>query len=524
MSEIARRSRNAIAFAAIVFLGTFLSFGLYHVWDLETRWMFVIFVGIAAVGVSLCFARRFSDLILIGTFFSIPFATFTKWLYTANLYSELEQGALIGTLGIGIVDFLIVGLYMTWFYRIFIIRVEEPPHLQLLDGLVLCYVAAYFVASIGAWSRFASYGGTEFLLKHALLYFYVSRHVEERHVPWILAAFAFIVAIETPLAVYQFYSGKLLGLALDKGAGGNELNTQYHVPGVETWRAAGTSYDSHMLADYLGALLPFALVLLFTPRLRPILKFVCLVASGAALLTVVMTQSRTGWVSTAAGLSVGVILILVLWRERQVLPALAGLLLLAALMAPFVGNFIYERFHNSPQETITTRFDEFKVAWYIFTQHPLFGVGPANYIHALKTYDYIGMVEIDPATGDFRPELLPVHNGILLHLAEVGIFGLLAFFAILINVAWRLFSIVRVRRDIPGRLALAALLGVTTIELNDQFIVGLHQPEVFITFWLMVALSVALPRMPRGAAAFLLAPPPRPAPPMIAEPATGRSS
>jgi hypothetical protein len=43
--------------------------------------------------------------------------------------------------------------------------------------------------------------------------------------------------------------------------------------------------------------------------------------------------------------------------------------------------------------------------------------------------------------------------------------------------------------------------------LNDQFIVGLHPPEVFITFWLLVALSVALPRMPHGAAAFLLSAP-----------------
>jgi hypothetical protein len=60
--------------------------------------------------------------------------------------------------------------------------------------------------------------------------------------------------------------------------------------------------------------------------------------------------------------------------------------------------------------------------------------------------------------------------------------------------------------------------------LNDQFIVGLHQPEVFITFWLLVALPVALPRMPHGGAAFLLAPPRRLAAPAIAGLATGRSS
>jgi hypothetical protein len=238
------------------------------------------------------------------------------------LFSGIYQGALIGTFGIGLIDFLLVGLYLSWFYRIFIIRVQELPRLHLLDGLIVCYFFTYFLASIGSWSGVASFGATEFLLKHALLYFYVSRHVRERHLPWVLAAFAFTIALEAPLATYQFYTGKLIGLALDKGVGGAELNSQYEVPGVETARAVGTSYDSHMLADYVGAMLPFALVLLFTPRLRPLLKFGCLAASGGAVLIVIMTQSRTGWISTRRG-SVGVILILVLWRAAEYcLPAL----------------------------------------------------------------------------------------------------------------------------------------------------------------------------------------------------------
>ncbi len=420
MKHVLGKSRNALAFLGTVLLGLSLSLGLYQVWDLELRWIVVVFVAIAAVAVSMCFARKFSDFLLIVTLFSLPFATFTKWILAPES-GEAGQGAIIGTFGIGMIDFLLIGLYMSWFYRVFITREQELPRLNFLDGLILCYILAYLLAAIGSHSAAAGFGATEFLLKHAMFYFYVSRHLKERHLPWLLAAFAFTISIEALLASYQFSTGKLVGLALDKGAGGSELNSEYEVPGVEITRATGTSYDSHMLGDFVGAMLPFALVLLFTPRLRPLLKLGCLAASAGAVLIVILSLSRTAWITTAAVLPIGVILILFVWRERQVVPALAGVLLVAALVTPFVAQFVYERFANSPQETISTRFDQFKVAWYIFTLHPLFGVGPANYLEALKLYDYIGMVALNSETGQFSQELLPVHNGLLLHAAEVGL-------------------------------------------------------------------------------------------------------
>jgi hypothetical protein len=505
MNHVSGRIRNALAFIGTVLLGSSLSLGLYHVWDLERRWMVVIFVAVAAVAISMCFARRFSDFLVIVTLFSLPFATFTKWIFSSGT-DELSQKAVIGTLGVGLIDFLLIGLYMSWFYRIFVTRVQELPRLYLLDGLILCYILAYLVAAIGSHRAAAGFGATEYLLKHAMFYFYVSRNLKERHLPWLLAAFAFTVVIEVPLTSYQFYTGKLVGLALDKGAGGSGLNSEYTVPGVDNARATGTSTDSHMLGDFVGAMLPFALVLLFTPRLRPLLKLGCLAASAGGLLVVILTLSRTAWITTAVVLPIGVMLILFVWRERQVVPALAGLMLVAALVTPFVAETVYDRFANSPYGTISTRFDQFKVAWYIFTMYPLFGVGPANYTDALKSYDYIGMVDISPESGELTQELLPAHNGFFLHAAEVGVVGLLAYLAVLANVTWRLFSAVRTRRDIPGRLALAALLGIITIELNDQFIAGFHNPDVFMMFWLLVALGAALPRMPLGAGAILLMP------------------
>jgi hypothetical protein len=163
----------------------------------------------------MCFARKFSDLLLVLTLFSIPFSTFTKWLYPPDLFSGIYQGALIGTFGIGLIDFLLVGLYLSWFYRIIVIRVQTLPRLHLLDGLILCYILTIFLASIGSWAG-GSYGGTEFLLKHAIIYFCIASCPGA---PFALDArgFAFIIALERAYNI-SILHGQADRSCADKGA------------------------------------------------------------------------------------------------------------------------------------------------------------------------------------------------------------------------------------------------------------------------------------------------------------------
>src|SRR5207253_10811804 len=102
MNHASGKGRNALAFLVTVLLGAAMSLGLYGVWDLEWRWIAVVCVGIAGVAVSMCFARKFSDFLIVVTLFSLPFATFTKWIFASDT-GELYQGALIGTFGIGLI-------------------------------------------------------------------------------------------------------------------------------------------------------------------------------------------------------------------------------------------------------------------------------------------------------------------------------------------------------------------------------------------------------------------------------------
>jgi O-antigen ligase len=515
VNDIVRRGRNASTFLCVALLGSLLSLILDRAWELDTRWTAIVFLAVVAIGISLCLVHIFSDLLLRILLFCLPFAVFVKWILPGDV-DPRSYGALAahGVLGVGLIDFILIGLYMSWFYRIFVVREERLPQLTVIDGLVLWFFLANLLAAIGSKSMAAGFGSTEYLLKNIMFYFYVSRHLEERHLPWVLAAFAFTIFIEAPLSAYQFRTGHLVGLALDKGAGGGALNEQYVVPGTEGYsRATGTAYDSHTLGEFVGALLPFALVLFFTPRFRPVLKLGCLVAGAGAVLVVVLSLSRTGWLASAVTLALGVVLIVAVWRERQVIPALAGFVALAVLAGPFLAPVVYERFANAPVETVTTRFDMFNVALHIFGQHPVFGVGPANYSVALREYDFLGMQVLE--NGQAVQQLAPVHNSFLCLAAEIGGFGLLAYLCLLTTATWKLFSLACSRNDIPGRFALAAVLGLATIVLNDQFNASFREADVFLTFWLLIALSVALPRLRPDAGEILMAPrhPPPAAPP-----------
>jgi len=88
---------------------------------------------------------------------------------------------------------------------------------------------------------------------------------------------------------------------------------------------------------------------------------------------------------------------------------------------------------------------------------------------------------------------------------EVGIFGLIPYVALLVTVMVRLFAMVRRRRDIPARLGLAALIAMIATALCGLTDPAYREPNVYMMFWLVVSLSVALPRLRSGAGDLLMA-------------------
>lgn len=492
MDRILRPAVNGLCFLGIALLGCALSVALYHVWQIEARWGFVVVVAIAAVAVSMCLVRIFSKFLLVVLLFSLPFVALgSKWL----ALSDVKWYA--GFFGVSLIDFILIGLYMSWFYRVFVTREQSPQGFNRLDFFVLWYIVAHLVATIGCADARLGFGATEYLGKYVLFYFYLSRHLDERYLLWMLAALAFTIALEAAIATLQFTTGGLLGLALQKGADvGTSSNPQYDVPGTEGYnRAIGTTTDSHTLGHLLGLILPFPAVLSLTPGLRPGLRLGAVALVGAALLAILFSLSRSAWLAVAIALPIGIVLMIVFWRERHMVPAIAVAAVLVVLFAPLVGAYVYERFAGSPVDTLLVRFNMFYVAWRALLEHPLFGIGPGNWYAVFDRYDYL-----------WQP-VEQIHNVVLTTAVELGVFGLAAYFGMMGTVMLRFFGLARRRRDITGRLALAGLIAMMVTLLDGMADPFFREPIVFMMFWILVVLAVALPRLPPGAFGVLMAPP-----------------
>lgn len=501
MRQMSYFAGNAARWLCVVALGCTLSLALYQFWQLDTRWVVVIFGAIAAVALSMCLVRIYSDALLVASLFSLPIASFVKWVWPSGYsVSDKVTVAYSGLYNIGVIDFMLFGLYVTWFYRIFVTREQAlPQRFYLLDGLILWLIAASMLATIGSHDPRLGLGATAYLLKYALFYFYLSRHFEERHLPWLIAAFMFTIVAETVLGAYQFATGRLVGLAVDKGLGNAQtLNTFTTVPGQGSYfRATGTLTEPHALGQLLAMLLPFFGILFLTPRLRPVLRILSLAASGGAALTILFTLSRGAYVGTALSLTLGGVLMLALWQERQVVPALLTVVLLIALALPFTAPLLVDRLTRS-LVTLDARYPVYWMAWRVLADYPLFGIGPGSWIYVYPYYDQEWLVL------DWYSNL--IHNNILLTAVELGAFGVIPYLSIILSAMLRLFAVARRRRDLVGHLALAALIAMIASEINDQVDVGTHEPSVNLLFWILVSLGIAFPRLRPGAGGILMVP------------------
>jgi O-antigen ligase len=465
-------------------LGLSLALLLNRLWEHELRWFIVAVVAIGGIALSLIFIRRFSDLLLTLLIFAMPAAGFIKWFVPSGL--EIDQigvYAMSGPLAVGAWDFLLAGLYLNWFARIFVLRNIPFPTPRGVDWVVLMLVAAYGASIWGAPDIALGLFATGFLIKHVLLYFYVSRNLEYRHLSLVLLGLFFAVLVNTGLAIVQNRTGLLVGLAMDKGAGGEALALQYQVPGIEDYsRATGTTYDSHSLGLYFCMLLPFPLVLIYMRGLAWRFRALAVTVFVCGLLGLVLTFSRSAWISFAISIT-GAVLILLRWGERQVLPSLAALFGIVIFAAPWVINDILDRFASAPIEIMTTRFEQYRVAFDIWRNHPIFGFGVGNYSEALRAYNFGFALE------------QPVHNVLLWVAAEAGLFGVLSFFGMIVLVLCRLWRLMGQSSSAARRLALAAATALTAYLLDGLTDPLFRDPVVYMMFWFVIALGVALPRL-----------------------------
>jgi hypothetical protein len=431
--------------------------------------------------------RRLDDFLLAAHLLFLPLASVQKWLFLDGYSDDVRNAAaLSGAISVGITEILLVGMYAVWVLQIFVARTKPLPRLEKVDMLILLFILANALSIPNTADVNLSLYAMVHLIRHFLVYFYFSRRLEARHLPWLVAAFAFMIAAESLLGIFQYRTGMLKGLILDKGQGGEVLDYQYEVPGIEDLtRATGTSYDSHTFGLFLTMLLQFPLAILLSARetarwMRP--AALMLFAVGA--VAVFVSFSRSSWL-TLAITSAAVWLVFLARRERYILMKTGVLALLALIPAPRAIGFILQRFAYEGHQNLTARYDQFPAAMEMWKDHIWTGQGIGSYMVVLQKY-------ILPGTLD-----LPVHNVFLWLAADTGIFGAVTFFVMIAAAIWQLVLVARTRRDPVDLLAIgaAAALGAYVIDglTNPLF----RESLVYMLFWFMLSLSIALPRIAR---------------------------
>lgn len=467
-----------------VLLGVIFATLLSQIWNLEPRWFVVVIVGIILLSVSLIFSNRFSDFITISFLLAVPLSGFEKWLFL-DLIPADQVGSVLysGAIGIGVLEFILAGMYLSWFYRMYIECTEPPFTFIKMDYWILALLGAYILSIWDSPSPMIGFFSVAYLFKHILIYFFLSRNLKKHHIKWLLFALFFAIVFESALGIVQNRTEYLHGLARDKGALDSERQSQYQVPGIEDqYRAEGTTYDSHALGLYLAMMLPIPFLFAASKKNKFSLRSISMFVFLLGLIGLITSFSRSAWLSFLFTFILLLFIIHFRWREKHVIPFMLILSVPLIMLSPWITGYIYIRFSSAPIEIMTTRFEQYSIALDVWLDNFIFGFGVGNYLEALKIYNYNWALE------------LPVHNVFLWNAAETGLLGVFIFYTIIIKTLSNLWRLSKSGNTYNERIALAFFIALLSYVIDGLTNPLFREPVVFMMFWLIISVTVFLGR------------------------------
>jgi putative inorganic carbon (HCO3(-)) transporter len=416
----------------------------------------------------------------------IPFQCGTHLFYNESV----EDFGAMGGLSISSVTLALVGLYFAWFIQAAANRTPGTRR-QLHLGLpLLVYLVFIGISVLVAQDvKLAVFEACLFLESY-LLYLYVSNQIRTREdVRFMVTVLLVGGLVESLVMIILSFTG--------------EPSTMWWLPThihVETsaregfMRIGGTVGSPNTASSYLIVLLSTAGGWLFTNlgRLHKILASAVIALGSVALI---LTFSRGGWMALATSL---ILFGFFLSRRRglSLRGPIAILVILTLLYLPF-HNVISARLFGEDKGSAASRIPLMYLAFRIFADNPVLGVGANNFSVAMGPY----------LTAEFRRPSLPcqevncrqgfvyaVHDKYLLVLCETGIGGLAAFLAFLFAALRRGWHCWNFRDSFLSPLALGFLVGIAghMVHMNVDIFRGRPMQQMI---WLVAALLVAMHRV-----------------------------
>lgn len=257
------------------------------------------------------------------------------------------------------------------------------------------------------------------------------------------------------------------------------------VTGVGPPRLRGLFGSPNNLAMILERILPiavgFALIGLTKPR-----RLLGWLTVTLLVTVLVLTFSRGAWIGGLVGLTVA--LIPVLRRTPRLLRTAAPIIIACLGLAAIVtaGGDHPATFIRASDAAAMARPLLWDSAWQMIRDHLLLGVGPDNFLYHYPDY-------IHPEAWA-EPHISHAHNIVLDTWLTLGAFGV---FVLLILAASYVRTWKKAHRsvDADGQTIVYGLGGsMTAILLHGMVDGSIFLPELAATFWVVIALTIAIAR------------------------------
>ncbi|MES2174359.1 MAG: O-antigen ligase family protein [Pseudomonadota bacterium] len=268
-------------------------------------------------------------------------------------------------------------------------------------------------------------------------------------------------------------------------------NRATYMDGGATFRIGGLLGHPNILAGFIAMLTPMLLAMLMT-RLPIGRKAAIGAVLATALLALLLTLSRSGWLAFALAAPIVVGLMLRDRRSRRRALAGAAIALAVGLISALAAApAILRRFTQSDPGAVDFRWEWMGVAWDMVRDHPLLGVGLNSFVQHLPGRTPYGATEA--LTRTFGTNWPVVHDIYLLIWAEQGTIGFVCFVAMLIGLmraAWR--NAKRCADPWLHALNVGALAGLCANLLDGLGSFFLRQMPGARLFWIIAAIIVAI--------------------------------
>jgi len=385
-----------------------------------------------------------------------------------------------GGLSFSPLDIVLIVLYGIWLYElIFQQSSRNVRFFRRIAVPALVLVAYSFLSMIPAQDPYMVLFENVNVLRAILLFLYIGNHVRTRkdlhRVVFILLLSLFL---QSMVAMAQKWLGISLGLQLfGEYAELRTFTLDYY---LKTARVGGTIGHPNALAKYVEMLIPLAMVLLFT-RLRAKYKVMSMITFVAALVVLLLTLSRGGWVCFAGSI---VLVLLLIFRARLIsLRTLVAILLIGVIFAGVGAGFsglVQSRLFGDDYGAAKGRMPLNRIAINVIRHHPVLGVGVKNYGKVMHLYN--------PNIERMRTNM--VHNAYLLAAAEMGIPGLLLMLWLLIAILrLGLENIKRKQDTFLKSINIGIVAGLAALWAH--WLVDIGYIGRFSVFWVMVGLMAA---------------------------------